>query len=118
MSSMLNELQPFKICELNQFVLPGTFKVDISNTKKLLEGERGERIREKGIIVWTFVHHGSFCFGTFALSISCDFTATLILQVVGESGLFTPADIGYVQEVGVKAVSFFSNLEIHNEKCI
>lgn len=52
----------------------GTFKVDISNTKKLLEGERGERIREKGIIV------------------------------VGESGLFTPADIGYVQEVGVKAV--------------
>ncbi|TMX05529.1 hypothetical protein EJD97_017020 [Solanum chilense] len=52
----------------------GTFKVDISNTKKLLEGERGERIREKGIIV------------------------------VGESGLFTPADIGYVQEAGVKAV--------------
>ncbi|KAG5618026.1 hypothetical protein H5410_017850 [Solanum commersonii] len=52
----------------------GTFKVDISNTKKLLEGERGKRIREKGIIV------------------------------VGESGLFTPADIGYVQEAGVKAV--------------
>ncbi|XP_009608150.1 indole-3-glycerol phosphate synthase, chloroplastic-like [Nicotiana tomentosiformis] len=52
----------------------GTFKVDISNTKKLLEGERGERIREKGIIV------------------------------VGESGLFTPADIAYVQEAGVKAV--------------
>ncbi|XP_049395069.1 indole-3-glycerol phosphate synthase, chloroplastic-like [Solanum stenotomum] len=52
----------------------GTFKVDISNTKKLLEGERGERIREKGIIV------------------------------VGESGLFTPADIGYVQDAGVKAV--------------
>ncbi|OIT29028.1 PREDICTED: indole-3-glycerol phosphate synthase, chloroplastic-like [Nicotiana attenuata] len=52
----------------------GTFKVDISNTKKLLAGERGERIREKGIIV------------------------------VGESGLFTPADIAYVQEAGVKAV--------------
>ncbi|KAK4350598.1 hypothetical protein RND71_029911 [Anisodus tanguticus] len=52
----------------------GTFKVDISNTKKLLEGERGERIQEKGIIV------------------------------VGESGLFTPADIGYVQEAGCKAV--------------
>lgn len=31
----------------------GTFKVDISNTKKLLEGERGERIRQKGIIVST-----------------------------------------------------------------
>ncbi|KAH6819973.1 Aldolase-type TIM barrel family protein [Perilla frutescens var. hirtella] len=52
----------------------GTFKVDISNTKKLLEGERGERIREKGIIV------------------------------VGESGLFTPADIAYVQGAGVRAV--------------
>lgn len=32
-------------------VLTGTFKVDISNTKKLLQGERGEKIREKGIIV-------------------------------------------------------------------
>ncbi|XP_042008232.1 indole-3-glycerol phosphate synthase, chloroplastic-like isoform X3 [Salvia splendens] len=52
----------------------GTFKVDISNTKTLLEGERGERIRERGIIV------------------------------VGESGLFTPADIAYVQGAGVKAV--------------
>ncbi|KAI3753512.1 hypothetical protein L2E82_25567 [Cichorium intybus] len=51
-----------------------TFKVDISNTKKLLEGERGEKIRQKDIIV------------------------------VGESGLFTPADIAYVQEAGVKAI--------------
>ncbi|KAF3634015.1 hypothetical protein FXO38_22711 [Capsicum annuum] len=51
-------------------MLPGTFKVDVSNTKKLLEGEHGEKIREKGIIV------------------------------VGEFGLFTPADIGYVQESG------------------
>ncbi|KAL0277985.1 UNVERIFIED_CONTAM: Indole-3-glycerol phosphate synthase, chloroplastic [Sesamum radiatum] len=57
------------------FYLPlGTFKVDISNTKKLLEGERGQRILQKGI------------------------------TVVGESGLFTPADIAYVQEAGVKAV--------------
>ncbi|XP_028794332.1 indole-3-glycerol phosphate synthase, chloroplastic-like isoform X3 [Neltuma alba] len=52
----------------------GTFEVDISNTKKLLEGERGRIIREKDIIV------------------------------VGESGLFTPDDIAYVQEAGVKAV--------------
>lgn len=51
-----------------------TFEVDISNTKKLLEGERGEKIRQKDIIV------------------------------VGESGLFTPDDISYVQEAGVKAV--------------
>ncbi|KAL6975506.1 indole-3-glycerol-phosphate synthase [Sarracenia purpurea var. burkii] len=51
-----------------------TFEVDISNTKKLLEGQRGEMIRQKDIIV------------------------------VGESGLFTPADIAYVQESGVKAV--------------
>ncbi|XP_058112707.1 indole-3-glycerol phosphate synthase, chloroplastic-like [Magnolia sinica] len=51
-----------------------TFKVDTSNTKKLLEGERGQAIRERDIIV------------------------------VGESGLFTPDDIAYVQEAGVKAV--------------
>lgn len=51
-----------------------TFEVDIGNTKRLLEGDRGRKIREKGIIV------------------------------VGESGLFTPADIAYVQEAGVKAV--------------
>ncbi|XP_024965657.1 indole-3-glycerol phosphate synthase, chloroplastic-like isoform X2 [Cynara cardunculus var. scolymus] len=51
-----------------------TFEVDISNTKKLLEGERGEKLRQKNIIV------------------------------VGESGLFTPADIAYVQEAGVKAI--------------
>ena len=68
-------LQLSRTCQLNKLLLlPGTFKVDISNTKKLLEGERGERIREKGIIV------------------------------VGESGLFTPADIAYVQEAGVKAI--------------
>ncbi|XP_071715870.1 indole-3-glycerol phosphate synthase, chloroplastic-like [Rutidosis leptorrhynchoides] len=51
-----------------------TFEVDISNTKKLLEGERGEKIRKKDIIV------------------------------VGESGLFTPADVAYVQEAGVSAI--------------
>ncbi|XP_042521147.1 indole-3-glycerol phosphate synthase, chloroplastic-like [Macadamia integrifolia] len=51
-----------------------TFEVDISNTRKLLEGERGQLIQEKGIIV------------------------------VAESGLFTPDDIAYVQRTGVKAV--------------
>ncbi|XP_048126920.1 indole-3-glycerol phosphate synthase, chloroplastic-like isoform X2 [Rhodamnia argentea] len=51
-----------------------TFEVDISNTQKLLLGERGQLIRQKDIIV------------------------------VGESGLFTPDDIAYVQEAGVKAV--------------
>ncbi|KAF6137235.1 hypothetical protein GIB67_036272 [Kingdonia uniflora] len=51
-----------------------TFEVDISNTKKLLEGERGRIICENDIIV------------------------------VGESGLFTPEDIAFVQEAGVKAV--------------
>ena len=29
----------------------------------------------------------------------------MIVQIVGESGLFTPDDIAYVQEAGVKAVS-------------
>ncbi|XP_078443348.1 indole-3-glycerol phosphate synthase, chloroplastic-like [Wolffia australiana] len=51
-----------------------TFEVDISITKRLLEGERGETIRQRDIIV------------------------------VGESGLFTPQDIAVVQEAGVKAV--------------
>ncbi|KAH7684143.1 Indole-3-glycerol-phosphate synthase protein [Dioscorea alata] len=51
-----------------------TFEVDISNTKKLLEGDRGKTIHAKGIIV------------------------------VGESGLFTPENISYVQDAGVKAV--------------
>lgn len=51
-----------------------TFEVDTSNTKRLLEGKRGELIRERGI------------------------------TVVGESGLFTPDDMAYVQEAGVKAV--------------
>ncbi|KAM7498467.1 hypothetical protein LguiA_022881 [Lonicera macranthoides] len=51
-----------------------TFEVDISNTKKLLDGERGRIIREKNILV------------------------------VGESGLFTPDDIAYVQGAGVNAV--------------
>ncbi|KAL0906638.1 hypothetical protein M5K25_025150 [Dendrobium thyrsiflorum] len=52
----------------------GSFVVDISNTKKLLEGERGEVIRQKGI------------------------------TVVGESGLFTPEDIAFVQNAGAHAV--------------
>lgn len=51
-----------------------TFEVDISNTKNLLEGERGQLIAQKGIIV------------------------------VGESGLFTPDHISFVQNAGVKAV--------------
>uniref|UniRef100_A0A0E0PAB0 indole-3-glycerol-phosphate synthase n=3 Tax=Oryza TaxID=4527 RepID=A0A0E0PAB0_ORYRU len=51
-----------------------TFQVDISNTKNLLEGERGQTIAQKGIIV------------------------------VGESGLFTPDHISFVQNAGVKAV--------------
>ncbi|KAL5101778.1 hypothetical protein RYX36_006105 [Vicia faba] len=51
-----------------------TFELDISTTKKLLEGERGKIIRERNIIM------------------------------VGESGLFDPEDIAYVQEAGVRAV--------------
>ncbi|XP_031491598.1 indole-3-glycerol phosphate synthase, chloroplastic-like [Nymphaea colorata] len=51
-----------------------TFEVDINNTKQLLEGKRGDMIRQRDIIV------------------------------VGESGLFTPDDIAFVQNAGVKAV--------------
>uniref|UniRef100_A0A7C9CJY2 indole-3-glycerol-phosphate synthase n=1 Tax=Opuntia streptacantha TaxID=393608 RepID=A0A7C9CJY2_OPUST len=62
-----------------------TFKVDISNTRKLLDARRLEIIREKDIIV------------------------------VGESGLFTPADINYVQEAGVKAVLVGESLVKQND---
>ncbi|KAL0421727.1 UNVERIFIED_CONTAM: Indole-3-glycerol phosphate synthase, chloroplastic [Sesamum latifolium] len=67
------EIEGIELVGINNRDL-GTFKVDISNTRKLLEGEHGQRILQKGI------------------------------TVVGESGLFTPADIAYVQEAGVKAV--------------
>ncbi|WOH03104.1 hypothetical protein DCAR_0522496 [Daucus carota subsp. sativus] len=76
-----NEREIDRVLELDGIELIGinnrdleTFKVDTSNTKKLLEGARGQKIREKDIIV------------------------------VGESGIFTPDDIAYVQEAGVKAV--------------
>lgn len=51
-----------------------TFEVDITNTKKLLQGERGQIIAQKDVIV------------------------------VGESALFTPDDISFVQNAGAKAV--------------
>ena len=38
------------------------------------------------------------------------FTLFQTLQVVGESGLFTPDDIAYVQESGVRAVSCAGSL--------
>ena len=55
------------------------------------------------------------CFLCEGKNSSCSLHLVLIpdLQVVGESGLFTPADVAYVQEAGVKAVSFLSLL---NEK--
>ncbi|OMP01055.1 Ribulose-phosphate binding barrel [Corchorus capsularis] len=64
-----------------------TFEVDISNTKKLLEGERGQLIRQKDIIV------------------------------VGESGLFTPEDVAYVQEAGVKAVLVGESIVKQSDPC-
>ncbi|KAK4845669.1 hypothetical protein QYF36_007657 [Acer negundo] len=57
---------------------PKHLRLILVTQKKLLEGERGQKIREKDIIV------------------------------VGESGLFTPDDIAYVQEAGAKAISFSS----------
>lgn len=51
-----------------------TFEVDLKNTEQLLQGDRGQRIRDRDILV------------------------------VGESGLFTPDDIAFVQGVGVRAV--------------
>ncbi|KAL2940152.1 Indole-3-glycerol phosphate synthase chloroplastic [Bienertia sinuspersici] len=76
-----NEREMDRVLEIEGIELVGinnrdleTFALDISNTKNLLDTRRTEIIREKGIIV------------------------------VGESGLFTPADIAYVQDAGVKAV--------------
>eukprot|EP01018_Ginkgo_biloba_P024524 Gb_29446 [translate_table: standard] len=51
-----------------------TFEVDINITEQLLQGERGQTIHNRNIIV------------------------------VGESGLFTPDDIALVQKAGVRAV--------------
>ncbi|KAK6148259.1 hypothetical protein DH2020_019171 [Rehmannia glutinosa] len=67
------EIEGIELVGINNRDL-GTFEVDLGNTKKLLEGERGEKIRQKGI------------------------------TVVGESGLFTPDDIAYVQDAGVQAL--------------
>ncbi|CAI5965088.1 unnamed protein product [Closterium sp. NIES-64] len=53
----------------------GTFKVDLGNTQQLLAKERGAAIRERGIMV------------------------------VGESGLFIPGDVAFVQKAGCNAVS-------------
>ncbi|KMT18507.1 hypothetical protein BVRB_2g026460 [Beta vulgaris subsp. vulgaris] len=62
-----------------------TFKVDICNTKELLDKRRLAILSQKDIIV------------------------------VGESGLFTPADISYVQEAGVKAVLVGESLVKQND---
>ncbi|GKV41266.1 hypothetical protein SLEP1_g48824 [Rubroshorea leprosula] len=67
------EIEGIELIDINNRNLE-TFKVDINNTKKLLEGERGQVIHQKDIIV------------------------------VGESALFTPDDIAYVQDAGIKAV--------------
>lgn len=51
-----------------------TFTVDVGITERLLQGERGQQIRDRGILV------------------------------VGESGLFTPEDVARVQAAGCGAV--------------
>lgn len=51
-----------------------TFIVDLKNTKDILESPVGRQVLEQGIMV------------------------------VGESGIFTPADLAYVQAAGTQAV--------------
>ena len=49
---------PYHVIRLNKslrtFPFPETFEVDITNTKKLLEGERGQIIAQKDVIVSIF----------------------------------------------------------------
>jgi hypothetical protein len=49
---------PYHVIRLNKslrtFPFPETFEVDITNTKKLLEGERGQTIAQKDVIVSIF----------------------------------------------------------------
>eukprot|EP00245_Coleochaete_scutata_P012203 TRINITY_DN4707_c0_g1_i1.p1 TRINITY_DN4707_c0_g1~~TRINITY_DN4707_c0_g1_i1.p1 ORF type:complete len:468 (+),score=86.69 TRINITY_DN4707_c0_g1_i1:125-1528(+) len=65
----------------------GTFKVDIGNTAELLKGERGAEIKKRGILV------------------------------VGESGLFTPEDVAFVQNAGVGAVLVGESLVKQDDPC-
>ncbi|KAH9613894.1 hypothetical protein KSS87_016008 [Heliosperma pusillum] len=67
------EIEGIELIGINNRDL-GTFAVDISNTRKLLNERRIDLLNRRDIIV------------------------------VAESGLFTPTDISFVQEAGVKAV--------------
>eukprot|EP01026_Neomeris_dumetosa_P073512 TRINITY_DN75717_c0_g1_i2.p2 TRINITY_DN75717_c0_g1~~TRINITY_DN75717_c0_g1_i2.p2 ORF type:complete len:246 (+),score=37.02 TRINITY_DN75717_c0_g1_i2:219-956(+) len=51
-----------------------TFKVDLNNTKQIMESETGQKVLEKGMVM------------------------------VGESGIFTPDDVAFVQKCGCKAI--------------
>lgn len=52
----------------------GTFKVDLANTKEIMESPAGQEVKRRGIMM------------------------------VGESGIFTPDDVAYVQAAGVGAI--------------
>ncbi|GFR43852.1 hypothetical protein Agub_g4978, partial [Astrephomene gubernaculifera] len=52
----------------------GTFKVDLHTTKRIMDSEWGQQVKERGIIM------------------------------VGESGIFTPADVAFVQGAGCGAI--------------
>ncbi|GIL70530.1 hypothetical protein Vretimale_3661 [Volvox reticuliferus] len=52
----------------------GTFKVDLNTTKRIMDSEWGQQVTERGIIM------------------------------VGESGIFTPEDVAFVQQAGCGAI--------------
>jgi indole-3-glycerol phosphate synthase len=52
----------------------GTFKVDLATTKRIMESAPGQEVTRRGILM------------------------------VGESGIFTPADVAFVAEAGVGAI--------------
>ncbi|KAG2427247.1 hypothetical protein HXX76_012443 [Chlamydomonas incerta] len=52
----------------------GTFKVDLNVTKRIMDSEWGQQVKERGIIM------------------------------VGESGIFTPEDVAFVQQAGCGAI--------------
>ncbi|CAI5950907.1 unnamed protein product [Closterium sp. NIES-64] len=86
----------------------GTFKVDLGNTQQLLAKERGAAIRERGIMVrggMMVTRGGQRLRIPAPHAPHAPMVCCAVSQVVGESGLFIPGDVAFVQKAGCNAVS-------------